>query len=104
VSLPVVGSVCVDLELYVGLGTSIVLVRRDVRALVLQYKSLDFPNFVFLGTVEMFTLGIHPLYELWKTLQCSGGEPTENEEFEDSDNQLFENSGAVNSLSCLNLF
>jgi hypothetical protein len=45
VSLPFVGSVCVDLELYASVGKRVI--RRDVQAMVLSCKSFEFPKLVF---------------------------------------------------------
>jgi hypothetical protein len=82
VSLPVMGVVLIDLQLDIAEGGSVVI--RRVKALVLPGKILDDANLVFVGTVELNSLGIHPLHQLKTSLRRNDKDVVGEEELGDS--------------------
>jgi hypothetical protein len=81
-SLPVTGVVLVDLRLETDEGGSVII--RGVKALVLPGKILDDANLVFVGAVELSSLGIHPLHQLKTSLRRNDKDVVGEEELEDS--------------------
>jgi hypothetical protein len=78
VSLPVLGTACVDLQLETDGGGSVIM--RRVKALILPGKILDDANLVFVGTTELNSLGIHPLNQLKTSLRKVNDANFEGEE------------------------
>jgi hypothetical protein len=67
VCLPIVGTAHLELLLSTEQGTGVVL--RKVKVLILSGKLLENSNLVFIGTAELYTLGIQPFSQLRKTLR-----------------------------------
>jgi hypothetical protein len=82
VSLPVAGVVFVDLKLDTAEGGNVVI--RGVKSLVLPGKIIDDNNLVFVGTVELNFLGIHPLHQLKTSLRRIDKDVVGEEEIGDS--------------------
>jgi hypothetical protein len=82
VSLPMVRDVFVDLQLDTAEGGSVVI--RGLKALVLPGKILDDTNLVFVGTVELNSLGIHQLHQMKTSLRRIDNDVVGEEEIGDS--------------------